>query len=166
MERREPSHTAAEDRVRLRKRTRTATASVHKALTRSDGVKSDRGEVRRMPWKFWARRLVRRQCSWEPSHTAALDLLRHTVRNLVSRLGVPTPTRFEGVLRKGIQACEAKPRRGEPTTATLYKMAFFVPFSTVGNGLWEKGKSGNGVLEALEVNGALGLWVFGFRALE
>ena len=48
----------------------------------------------------------------------------------------------------------------------LYKMAFFVPFSTVGNGLWEKGKSGNGVLEALEVNGDLGLWVFGFRALE
>ena len=45
-------------------------------------------------------------------------------------------------------------------------MAFFVPFSTVGNGLWEKGKSGNGVLEALEVNGALGLWVFGFRDLE
>ena len=44
----------------------------------------------------------------------------------------------------------------------LFKMAFIVPFSTVENGLWEKGKSGNG---GLERNGALVLLVFGFQAL-
>ena len=33
----------------------------------------------------------------------------------------------------------------------LYKMVFFVPFSTMGNELWEKGKSGNGGLEGVGV---------------
>ncbi len=52
---------------------------------------------------------------------------------MVSRLGVPTPARFDGEFRKGLQACEAKPSKVEPTSQWPTAASWRRSFQTLGS---------------------------------
>jgi len=76
------------------------------------------------------------QIVWAPRRTGARG------RIVVSHLGVPTPARFDGERRTGLQACEAKPSRGEATSQWPTAASWWRSFQTLGSNQGNRGRMG------------------------